>query len=93
MASTYTFPASNVAKAAIVVQGPCTQISIREDASVANWPTQNIQLFRPLSSSPAVTFLPGEWIILPVESRFMPGQTIGYIQTASGATTMAQKED
>jgi len=93
MARSYTFTATNVAKAAIVIQGPCTRVTIREDPSVVGWPTQGYQLYAPTTSNLPVTYNPGEWIDLPVEARWVPGQTIGYIQTLVGSTTMAQRED
>ena len=64
-------------------------ISIGEDPSVANWPTTAFSVAAPTSSdNPHTVAIGGTFLFQPPSpGSFLPGEVIGYVQTATGSTT------
>jgi hypothetical protein len=95
--STHLITISGVATP-ITAFAPCSGIILREDPSVAGWPTTALLLSQPLADSQAVRFNPGEPIEFHIPRgergyRFHAGEVVGYIKTQTGAsTTLSQRE-
>lgn len=77
----------------------CSRVVMREDASVANWPTTDILVSKPDNTAQSVRFVSGEWIIFRKNDQggrsfFRKGETVGWLATVSGAaTSMTHIED
>lgn len=73
----------------------CREISVMEDRAVVGWPTVDFKIRKPLKTSDASTLKAGErYTFLPTGHRgyFQPGDTAGYIETASGSSDFIQDE-
>lgn len=79
----------------IVVQTVCTTIIVKEDESVANWPTVNLKYKRNASDAAFEQLTAGKpkAISAPPGKYFKPGDTPGQIAVDSGSSTGIQDEE
>jgi hypothetical protein len=71
----------------------CHTITVKEDESVANWPTVSIWISATASSTPnKLTAGKSFTFEAPPRRMFAPGDVVGYIATATGTTTGLQVE-
>lgn len=95
MPLTFTFAVDAIAPPEpITAQSVCRRITVREDVSVAGWPTVQFNIRAPLPASPPVCFETGESKTFIADGfYFRPGQIIGYIETVAGASLFCQAEE
>ena len=71
----------------------CHTITVKEDESVANWPTVSIWISQTASSEPNKLTAGKSFTFESAPGRlFSPGDIVGYIATATGTTTGLQVE-
>ena len=89
---TFNFSLDNVGFDAVVVQGPvCRKVIVYENERAA---TTDILVRAPTDSDSSIRKVAGEKIEFKAYKSFLPGATVGYLQTVeSGAITVAQEED
>ncbi len=89
---TFNFSLDNDGFDAVVVQGPvCRKVVVYENARAS---TTDILVRAPTDSDLSVRKVEGEKVEFVAYKSFLPGETVGYLQTAEvGAITVAQEED
>lgn len=77
----------------VAVQSVCSTITIKEDESVANWPTTAIIIKKPATGD-ANTLTAGKsyQFQCPTGQPFTPGKVLGQVYLPSGSTTGIQDE-
>jgi hypothetical protein len=79
---------------AVTAHVPTKSIKVREDNSVAGWPTTDFFISKPLSSSPQNRYPLGfQYEFTNGDMIFQAGDIVGYVETVSGTTTFAQDEE
>ena len=94
MASLYTHIESvtNSADVTLTATVECRRVEIREDASVASWPTVDYKITGNVASSEAVYKVAGETTVFqrsPHEPPFRVNEFICKLRTASGTSDFA----
>lgn len=88
-----TYSIDNSGPYAVTAQTYCRRIAVQENYDSDNPPTANLQQFNPDQSGPILVVLGSPAIFSACgDSRFYPGQIVGYINTVSGSITVAQAE-
>ena len=77
----------------VIAVTTCRIITVKEDESVANWPTVGLWISATASSTPN-KLTAGKSFTFEAHPRrmFAPGDVVGYIATATGTTTGVQVE-
>lgn len=91
---TKTITVSNVAPTAIVAETETVEITVGEDPSVANWPTQDFKVMKPDGSAlPRQIAIGGTYIFRRDRTNlYRVGEIVGYVQATTGSTTFFQDE-
>lgn len=78
----------------IVVWSVCSTLLIKEDESVASWPTTGFIIKKPAITGDANFISPGKSysFVAALGSNWIPGQILGQIYLVSGSTTAIQDE-
>jgi hypothetical protein len=87
--STTLLTVTDTVAVAIIANTACGVVTVREDSSVAGWPSTDFQIRRPASGSTANQYPTGTTYAFtsPAGNRWAAGQIVGYIQLpASGST-------
>ena len=93
MTSTTLFTVTNSGpREAVVAATFCNKITIREDPSVANWPTTDFQVSNTPTGS-QVAQRPSGTEFQFKQKLYSPGQVVGYVETITGSTTFQQIEE
>jgi len=91
--TTKTITVTDAAWVAVTATTDTRRISVQEDPSVANWPTTDYLVAKPLSSSVQIRKLAGaKYVFERGEYMHRAGSVAGYVKTVSGTTTFAQDE-
>lgn len=77
---------------AVVASIPGSSITVREDNSVANWPTTDYLIMKPLAASTPIRFPTGYLYEFSNPTGYIIGDIAGYIKTVVGTTTFAVDE-
>jgi hypothetical protein len=78
----------------VIVETVCKSITIREDPSVATWPTTDYRIFKPTKTDTPLVKLAGESYVFDRRGGFFfPGDVAGYVETISGSTIFSQDEE
>jgi hypothetical protein len=93
--NTKTFTVTDAADVAIAAETYTSEITVREDAAVVNWPTTDFDVRKPATTSTAnrqptggsYTFKKGS------NSHYQPGETAGYVRLPTGATSTTFQQD
>ena len=86
---------SNITASLVTANTYCSRITVAEDPSVANWPTQEFTVVKGESTNPSRSIPTGGTytFVTSGNAPFRPGDVVGYIQAASGTTTFFQDEN
>lgn len=77
----------------IVVQSVCQTVLVKEDESVANWPTTALIITKPASGAPnTLTAGKSYTFACPPGKLWTPGIVVGQIYLPGGSTTGIQDE-
>lgn len=78
----------------IVAVTTCVSIEVKEDESVANWPTTNLTVKQPDSSGDPNTITAGKSYFFQSRpgTSWEPGTKVGQVYLPSGTTTGVQTE-
>jgi hypothetical protein len=69
-------------------------VRLMENRGVANWPTTDLLILKPSNVDVPVRIPAGSsYILRGIRSLFLTGQTLCYIQTVTGSTTIDVDED
>ena len=77
---------------------PVAWVNLKEDSSVADWPTTEFEITGPAVNDAPVRFPAGVGFIFdanamgPGSSRYPPGTLLGYLTAVTGTTTFQQVE-
>lgn len=90
---TKTLTVTDAAWVAVTAQTVTKRIIVQEDASVANWPTTDYLVAKPLSTDDQIRKVAGaRYTFEKGEYPYRIGSIAGYIKAVSGTTTFAQDE-
>ncbi len=89
---TDTITVSSVAATAVTAQTQCNRITVGEDPSVTNWPTENYKVLKPFSNSNPRQVPIGATYTFERIGVYYPGDIAGYVQGVTGTTTFFQDE-
>jgi hypothetical protein len=89
---TSTITVGSALAVAVIASIPGSSITVREDNSVANWPTTDYLVMKPLAASTPIRFPLGYLYEFCNPTGYRIGDIAGYIQTVTGTTTFAQDE-
>jgi hypothetical protein len=76
----------------ITVLTVCNTVQIKEDESVANWPTAALLIAKGNGDNNTITAGKSYTFQSPVGKPFLPGQVLGTVAIGSGSTSGIQDE-
>jgi len=99
--ATNTFAIDNTQRYSVVAQTRCRRITVQENFNSTTPPTADLLMAQPAGATQVAVAKGTPAIFTPstvsncnsgLEPEFMPGQTVGDIETASGSITVQQTE-
>lgn len=78
----------------VIVQTVCADVIIKEDESVASWPTTNLIVKKPAVTGDANVITAGKQYNFPAPPGWLwrPGDILGQVYLPAGSTTGIQDE-
>jgi hypothetical protein len=91
---TKLFTVTDAADVAVVAIGYTSLITIQEDASVANWPTQNFTIRKPAPTADGIQRpIGGAYGFNKNGAVYQPGEIAGYVRLVNPTTSTTFQQD
>jgi hypothetical protein len=91
---TKLFTVTDAAAVAIVAVSYTALITVQEDPSVPNWPTQNFYVYKPATTSDGIQRpIGGSYAFQKGGSIYAPGEIAGYVKLVNASTSTTFQQD